>query len=829
MGCNAGLMPPGNLVVSIGSDSRTLPLVADFPYNTGDTVSFSSNPLSAGTYPLSASYAGGGGCAAGSATGSLVVEPRPTVTVSSQGQTATTLQFAITFSAPVSGFTLADVTRSATPGTPSYSLTGSGASYVLSASNMTEPTTISVSVPANVASTAAGSANLASPWPVLDGYIPPPSVASVSPNTGTAAGRDVVTITGANLTGATSVTIGGVAVPAFTVNSSTSITAVTPAAGATGPVSVIVTTPYGSNGANTLFAYRDNQTISFTEPTDRVFVPNDPVMLVATATSDLPVSFSSATPTVCSVSGSTATVLTGGTCTINADQAGNTAYNAAPQVQQNFEITPADQSISFAGPGNIASFVPNQPVSLVATATSGLGISFTSATPAVCSASGATATVLAAGTCTILADQAGDASYAPAPQVSQSFDIAPASQSISFTDPADQVYVPNGTVALGVTATSGLAVSLASTTPAVCSFSGSDAIMLATGVCTITADQAGNASYDPAPQVSQSFAISAADQTISLAAPADTAYVAGGTVALSATATLGLTVSFGSATPTICSVSGATATILAAGTCTITADQAGDTNFIAAPQVQQSFAINPAVQTVTFTSSPPSPAYFGGTYVVAVTGGGSASPVVITSTSPDICTIAGSTVDLVGVGTCTLLAEQAGDANHLAATAVQSFAVSPQAQTITFAPLAISQGYVGGPTYAVSATGGSSGQPVVFTVDGGSTGSCSISGREVSFLSAGTCRINANQSGTATHAAAEQASLDIPVAANTAPVADAGPDQADISEGTTVTLDGSGSSDADAGQTLGYSWVQIEGPAVTLSSATAAQPSPPRP
>lgn len=825
MGCNAGLMPPGNLVVSIGSDSRTLPLVAEFPYSTGDTVSFTSNPLSAGTYALSASYAGGAGCAAGSATGSLVVEPRPTVSVASLGQADGALRFGITFSAPVTGFTLGDVTRVASTGAPAYALTGSGASYTLTVDAMTEQTTIDVSVPESVASTAAGSRNLASGSAVSASFTPPPSVTSVSPDTGTAAGGDSVTISGTYFTGATSVTIGGVPVTAFTVNSATSITATTPAAGAYGPVSVIVTTPFGSNAANTLFAYRDNQTISFTAPSNRVFVPDDPVPLVATATSGLAVSFSSATPGVCSVSGSTATVLTGGTCTINADQAGDIAYSAAPQVQQSFDIAAADQTISFTDPDDIASFVPGQSVALDATATSGLAVTFTSATPAVCSASGATATVLSAGTCTIRADQAGDASYTPAPQVSQSFAIAPASQSISFTDPADQSFVANGTVALSATATSGLAVSLASTTPAICSVSGSDAIILATGLCTITADQSGNANYSPAPQVSQSFAISAADQTITFVDPADTTYVAGGTVSLSATATSGLTVSFGSTTPAICSVSGATATILAAGGCTITADQAGDANFNAAPQVQQSFAIDPADQAVAFTSSPPSPAYFGGSYSVSATGGGSANPVVISSTSPSVCTIAGSTVDLVGVGTCTLEANQAEDANHTAGTATQSFAVSPQVQTITFAPLTISQGYVGGPSYAVSATGGGSGQPVLFTVDGGSTGNCSISGTVVSFLAAGSCRINANQAGSATHAAAAQASLDIPVAANTGPVADAGPDQTDITEGTTVTLDGSGSSDADADQMLSYSWVQVGGPTVLLSSATDVQPS----
>jgi len=59
---------------------------------------------------------------------------------------------------------------------------------------------------------------------------------------------------------------------------------------------------------------------------------------------------------------------------------------------------------------------------------------------------------------------------------------------------------------------------------------------------------------------------------------------------------------------------------------------------------------------------------------------------------------------------------------------------------------------------------------------------------------------------------------------NGPPEADAGPDQA-VNDGAAVTLDGRGSSDPDSGTTLGYSWVQTTGPAVTLSGATTAQPT----
>jgi len=60
---------------------------------------------------------------------------------------------------------------------------------------------------------------------------------------------------------------------------------------------------------------------------------------------------------------------------------------------------------------------------------------------------------------------------------------------------------------------------------------------------------------------------------------------------------------------------------------------------------------------------------------------------------------------------------------------------------------------------------------------------------------------------------------------NTAPTADAGPDQTNVASSATVTLDGSGSTDPDVGDTLSYAWSQTSGATVTLSGGTTAGPS----
>ena len=76
----------------------------------------------------------------------------------------------------------------------------------------------------------------------------------MSPSQSSSFGVTPITITGANLTGATSVTVGGVAATSVVVVSSTSITAVTPA-GTVGAKSVEVTTPSGTASAADAFTY----------------------------------------------------------------------------------------------------------------------------------------------------------------------------------------------------------------------------------------------------------------------------------------------------------------------------------------------------------------------------------------------------------------------------------------------------------------------------------------------------------------------------------------------------------------------------------------------
>jgi hypothetical protein len=248
-----------------------------------------------------------------------------------------------------------------------------------------------------------------------------------------------------------------------------------------------------------------SQTITFPSLANRPY-GTPPFTISATASSGLPVSFASTTRSVCTVGGNVVTLVALGTCTIQASQAGDANYAAAPKVSRSFSVTRGTQTIAFPHPPDQALVAGMTVVN--ATASSGLAVTFASLSTAVCTVSGNKVTLIALGTCTLKATQAGNAYYYPAPSVSRSFAVGRASQTIAFGPLADRA-IGASPVALVATASSGLPVSLASLTPAVCTVSGGQATLAAAGLCTIRASQAGNGFYLPAPDVDRGFAVTA--------------------------------------------------------------------------------------------------------------------------------------------------------------------------------------------------------------------------------------------------------------------------------------------------------------------------------
>ena len=427
---------------------------------------------------------------------------------------------------------------------------------------------------------------------------------------------------------------------------------------------------FGGDGANdapstspavTVTVNASNQTITFPNPGTQTYGVA-PLTLNATASSGLSVGYS-VTSGPATVSGSTLTITGAGSVTVQATQTGNTYYTAATPVSVTFTVNTANreaQTITFANPGTQTY---GTPLTLVATASSGLTVSYASTTPSVCTVSGNTVTFVTTGTCGIVASQAGNSDYSPAPAVGHAFTVAKGAQTITFARPGTQTY---GTpLTLTATASSGLTVSFASTTTSVCTVSGSTVTFVTTGTCGIVANQTGNSDYSAAPQVGHAFTVAKGAQTITFARPGTQTY--GTPLTLAAEASSGLTVSFVSTTTSVCTVSGSTVTFVTTGTCGIVASQAGNSDYAAATAVGHAFTVAKGAQTITF----PNPGTQRVGAVVTLTATARSGLVVsYTSTNTSVCTVSGSQSTMVAVGTCGIFANQAGNADYSAAPQV---------------------------------------------------------------------------------------------------------------------------------------------------------------
>ncbi len=389
------------------------------------------------------------------------------------------------------------------------------------------------------------------------------------------------------------------------------------------------------------------------------------------------------------------------------------------------------QTIDFAAPPS--AHIGNT-FALNATVNSGLPITYSvggTSGAGVCSLSGFTVSYDALGTCVIDATQAGDDAYSAATPVQQSFEVTKRPQVITLsTLPAAYV---GGSFTLSATSDSSLQVeySIGTTSdPGVCTVSGATLRYDALGTCVLNVDQSGNATYAAATQVQRSITITLEPQVITVPTP-PTVYV-GGAYTVNASADSGLPVSLsidGASTAGSCSLSGSVVHFLATGTCLIDANQAGDALHAPAPMVQVRFNIVPQPvvgtppQPQVITLPPPPPATVGGTYTLSATtdSGLPVTYAVDPTSGAGACTLVGTTVTFVDLGTCVISVSQSGSAEFLpAAPLKQTIVVGAMLTTMNIRTTVSSAkfGQAARAVARVSLTSGVASGKVQFLVDG---------------------------------------------------------------------------------------------------------------
>ena len=619
----------------------------------------------------------------------------------------TTVNFTASFSEAVTGVSTGDftlvVTGSATGNIASAS--GSGSSYTVTVNGITGNGTLKLNLngSTNISDTAGNSGLPA--FTAGTAHTVAIATAPGAPTIGTATAGDAQ----ASVSFSAPASNGGSAITGYTVTSNPGgITAggngfttspITLSGLSNGTAYTFTVTATNAVGTSTPSAASNsvtpkaNQIITFSNPGAQNFGTTP--TLSATASSGLPVSLSSATTGVCTItSGGTLTFITAGSCTINADQAGNAATNAATTISQSFlvnAVAPGAPVIGTATAGNTQASVSfSAPVNTGGSSITGYTVT---ANPGGATASGAASPLVVSGlsngqayTFTVTATNV--AGTGPASAASNA--VTPAApQVITFANPGAQNF--GTTPTLSASASSGLAVSFSSATTGVCTItSGGSLTFITAGTCTINANQAGNAAWLAATTVSQTFNVNPVvpgAPTIGTATGGDTQASVGfsAPVNTGGSSITGYTVT---ANPGGATASGAASPLVVSGlsngqayTFTVTATNVAGTG----PASAASNAVTPAApQVITFAN--PGAQNFGTTSTLSASAS-SGLAVSFSSATPAVCTItSGGLLGFASTGSCTIQADQPGNASYLPAPRVsQTFSVNgvvPGAPTI---------------------------------------------------------------------------------------------------------------------------------------------------
>jgi sugar lactone lactonase YvrE len=405
---------------------------------------------------------------------------------------------------------------------------------------------------------------------------------------------------------------------------------------------------------------------------------------------------------------------------------------------------------------------------------SGVAIVFSVSGPAtlgttVCSGAAPTCTntvtIIGAGPVVVTANEPASGSYAAATAVTQSDTIGQASQAITFTV-ASPVTFGVGPIQLSATGgASGNPVtfSVVSGPGTLSGLNNSVLSVNGAGPIVIAANQAGNANYTAAPQVTQTLTVNTATQAINFAMDSPVTFSPSPLLKISLVASdvaepysnnpIVFTVVSG---PGLIVPGSVVLNVTGAGTIIVAANQAGDANYSAAPTILRSVVVNPAPQVITF--DPLQPVTFGvAPITLSATGGGSTSPVTfsVLSGPGSVSGTNNATLTVTGAGTIIIAADQAAQGNYAAATeVVQELIVSQAPQAITGFTVASPVTY-GVTPITLSATAGLSGNPVTFSIIAGNN-YATLSGSTLTITGAGTIVIAANELGNANYLAAPQ-------------------------------------------------------------------------
>ena len=453
-----------------------------------------------------------------------------------------------------------------------------------------------------------------------------------------------------------------------------------------------------------------------------------------------PIELNSSNTNVATLSGSTVSIVGGGSTMISASSS-NSCFTSV--VEQILLVNKADHDLIFNNVDHATYGDPD--FELVASSSENVPVYFSSSNPEVISVSGSTATIVSAGQATVTAIS-GNSNYLTH-RSDQSITIYRADQSINFESIPDKTYGDEA-FELNAIANSSEPIVYSSSDEQVALVDGNLITIVGAGSVVITANNEGDNNYNPATSVSQTLFVNKADQNITFEVGSEKTF--GETsFELMASADSGLPVVYLSSDESVIEINGNTATILGAGEIEIIASQLGDNNYNPAIDVSRTIAVNKANQVISFDALEEK--IFGDPEFELQAMSDSGLEVLYISSDESIASVNGSIVTIHAAGVVTITAFQTGNTNYEEATIVeQQLTIHKSDQSISFETIP----ELGiGDTYTLNAIA-TSGDQVEFTSSDEAV--ATITGNELHILKFGEVTVTASQSGNENYNAAAE-------------------------------------------------------------------------
>jgi hypothetical protein len=317
------------------------------------------------------------------------------------------------------------------------------------------------------------------------------------------------------------------------------------------------------------------------------------------------------------------------------------------------------------------------------------------------------------------------------------------SESWNYSLPITVPITVNGNVVRPTSNSRGSFTYISSNT-SVATISDSTVTLVGAGITTITATQAATSNYTSG-TTTATFTVNPIAPTISKFTVAAQNFGSSPFSLTAPTSDSDGSFSYTSSNPAVATISGNTVTIVGGGSSTITATQASTTNYTSGTTTA-TFIVNPIAPTISnftvaaqnFGSSP---------FSLTVPTSNSGGSFTYISNNTSVATISGNTVTIVGGGSSTIIATQASSTNYTSGNISATFTVNPIAPTISNFTVA-AQNFGSSPFSLTAPTSDSGGS---FTYISSNTSVATISGNTVTLVGPGTTTITATQAATSNY------------------------------------------------------------------------------